>query len=150
MGQKKGTKFPNNPQIPNVPKDTPMWDGPGESTLGNMTRTWILFFQRLSGGVGTTGSLNDASGAAAGAQWAEEMPSGKVDGDNVTFTLSYAPIAGSLDLSLNIRQFEGQDYTISGKTITMTVAPKPTDLQSPYYPPPVGAPGWWLARYQHE
>ena len=121
-----------------------MWDGGGAPGLGRMTRTWILFFQRLAKGLGDVASLNDAGGQ--GSVWTQEQPAGKVDGVNTIFTLSYAPTPGSLDLMLNIRQRENQDYTIDGQTITFAVAPKPTDISSPYYP---NGAGWFLARYQH-
>lgn len=39
--------------IPKVPIRTPMFDGPGMSALGNLTRTWIYFFERRFGGSGS-------------------------------------------------------------------------------------------------
>lgn len=54
-----------------------------------------------------------------------ETPSGTVDGTNVTFTLSKSPSpANSLRLFKNgVLMVQGTDYTISGATITYTVAP---------------------------
>ena len=52
------------------------------------------------------------------------------DGSNVTFTLSNAPLANSLDVYLNgIRQPEGsgEAFTISGVTITFAIAPATDD-----------------------
>lgn len=56
-----------------------------------------------------------------------ETPSGTVNSSNVTFTLANTPIAGTEQIYLNgILQDEGggNDYTISGATITFVVAPE--------------------------
>lgn len=59
----------------------------------------------------------------------DEVPSGTINGSNVTFTLSQTPkenstTEGSVDLYLNgLKQTPGVHYTISGVTITMTTAP---------------------------
>lgn len=56
----------------------------------------------------------------------KEIPSGSINGANVTFTLANTPIAGSEELFLNgILQESGagNDYTISGSVITMLTAP---------------------------
>jgi hypothetical protein len=53
-----------------------------------------------------------------------ETPSGTIDGVNQEFTLSKTPETGSLTLLLNgLMQWEGDDYTLAGGTITMTNAP---------------------------
>lgn len=55
-----------------------------------------------------------------------EPLSGTIDGSNVTFTISQTPLANTLDVRLNgqvLRSGAGNDYTISGTTITMAVAP---------------------------
>lgn len=55
-----------------------------------------------------------------------ETPSGTVDGSNVTFTLANTPTAGSEEVFLNGLLQEagaGNDYTISGATITYLSAP---------------------------
>lgn len=55
-----------------------------------------------------------------------ETPSGTVDGVNVTFTLAFTPASGSEHVYLNgVLQDVGggNDYTISGPTITFAVAP---------------------------
>jgi len=61
-----------------------------------------------------------------------ETPTGDLDGVDVTYTLANAPSpAGSLHLYLNgIRQKSGggNDYTLSGSTITFAVAPVSTDV----------------------
>lgn len=56
---------------------------------------------------------------------AKETPAGTVDGVNMTFTLANAPIAGTEHLYWNGMLLEsgaGNDYTISGATITMLFA----------------------------
>lgn len=55
-----------------------------------------------------------------------EVPSGTINGSNVTFTLANTPTAGSVLLYKNgQRQLAGggADYTISGATITYNAAP---------------------------
>ena len=54
-----------------------------------------------------------------------EVPSGSINGSNVTFTLANTPVAGSVHLFINgLRGLvgSGNDYTISGGTITMEYA----------------------------
>jgi len=56
-----------------------------------------------------------------------ETPSGAINGSNVTFTLASTPVAGSEEVYLNGILQEpgaGNDYTISGATITYLTAPK--------------------------
>jgi len=55
-----------------------------------------------------------------------ETPSGTINGSNVTFTLAATPATGSERLHKNgirLKSGAGNDYTISGATITMAVAP---------------------------
>jgi hypothetical protein len=57
-----------------------------------------------------------------------EHPSGTQDGVNVTFTLLNTPISGKINLFVNgLLQDVSDDYTISGNTITMSLAPISTD-----------------------
>lgn len=56
----------------------------------------------------------------------KEIPSGTINGSNVTFTLANTPVAGSEHVYLNGILQEagaGNDYTISGATITYLTAP---------------------------
>ncbi len=70
-----------------------------------------------------------------------EVPAGTLNGTNMVFTLSFAPAAGSLLLTVNgVAQnpgsgspLTGADYTVSGATITYTVAPKATDWHRAWY-----------------
>lgn len=67
----------------------------------------------------------------------EEVPSGAINGSNTTFTLANAPNpSASLQLFLNgvlQAQGAGEDYTLSGSTITFTVAPSTGDLLLCWY-----------------
>ena len=56
----------------------------------------------------------------------KEIPSGSINGANVTFTLANTPIAGSEHIYLNgvlQESGSGNDYTITGATITYLSAP---------------------------
>lgn len=66
----------------------------------------------------------------------DETPSGSINGSNVTFTLADTPVAGSVKLYLNgLRQKvgAGNDYTISGTTITYLTAPLTGDVLTADY-----------------
>jgi hypothetical protein len=61
----------------------------------------------------------------------EEIPSGSLNGSNVTYTLAFTPVSGKLKLFLNgirLRSGAGNDYTISTATITMATAPTSNDV----------------------
>jgi len=56
----------------------------------------------------------------------KEVPSGSINGSNTSFTLANTPVSGSEHVYLNgllMRSGAGNDYTISGTTITMATAP---------------------------
>lgn len=56
-----------------------------------------------------------------------ELPSGTINGSNVTFTLANTPLANKFALYYNgqrLRAGGTEDYTISGNTITLAFAPK--------------------------
>jgi hypothetical protein len=61
-----------------------------------------------------------------------EIASGALDGSNVTFTLTHAPMVGKLQLFQNRGALTTlapmSDYSITGNTITMAVAPASTDV----------------------
>lgn len=76
----------------------------------------------------TDGSIITLAGGSASA-W-NEIPSGAINGVNVTFTLAHAPTSGSLRLyqnGLRLRAGASNDYTLSGNTITMNNAPTTGD-----------------------
>ena len=55
-----------------------------------------------------------------------ELPSGTIDGSNVSFTLAHTPNpAASLILTSGMVLRQGSDYTISGATITFTIGAQP-------------------------
>lgn len=59
-----------------------------------------------------------------------ELPSGLINGANTTYTLANTPVAGSEHVYLNgiLQQSgAGEDYTISGLTITYLAAPQTND-----------------------
>jgi len=102
------------------------------STLGFLTlvgaSTLIKPSQIKSGGVIGSFSLTSINGVVA---WTAittpnfsdaETPSGTINGTNTTFTLAHADAAtgNSLILTLNgiVLQGNGNDYTLSGNTIT--------------------------------
>jgi hypothetical protein len=81
------------------------------------------------------GDLVDGGVAPSGANSADgEVPSGTVNGSNVTFTLAHAPSpASSLKLYFNgLRQRLTTDYTLSGTAITFTTAPDAGGLLADY------------------
>lgn len=58
-----------------------------------------------------------------------ETPSGTINGTNTSFTLSTTPIIGTEEVYLNgLAQYQTEDYTISGATITYLVAPVAGDI----------------------
>lgn len=66
----------------------------------------------------------------------DETPSGTINGSNTSFTLANSPNpAASLMLFKNGQKLEpgGLDYTLSGATITATVAPKTGDVLTASY-----------------
>jgi len=69
--------------------------------------------------------LEAGGGGGGGATHRYEVPAGTVDGANVTFTITYTPVSGSLLLFYNglLLKGGGNDYTLSSKTITFTEAP---------------------------
>lgn len=81
-------------------------------TLGTTAITW----QQIP----TTAGLSNSNFVD------KETPSGSVNGSNVTFTLANTPVSGSEHVHLNgllQEQGSGNDYTISGATITYLSAP---------------------------
>ena len=70
-----------------------------------------------------------------GTFWAEETPVGSINGVNQTFTLSYTPNpVSSVELEVNGQTVVyGDDFTISGDTLTTVIAyPTGTTLRIRY------------------
>lgn len=81
-------------------------------TLGTTAITWI--------------NPIASAGLAASNFVFGETPSGTVNGSNTSFTLAYTPTSGTVRLYIEgwrLYPGSGNDYTISGNTITMAVAP---------------------------
>ena len=56
------------------------------------------------------------------------VPRGAIDGVNTEFTLIEEPTAGSVRVFINgLEQFEGKDFSVAGKMITMVRPPQPGD-----------------------
>lgn len=97
----------------------------GSLAFGSATRT-IDGDSITSSDKTKTYNLPTASGTLLGAgSFAQETPSGTVNGSNTAFTLANTPgAAGTVLLSLDgVSLIQGTDYTISSATITMTTAP---------------------------
>jgi hypothetical protein len=80
-------------------------------TLGSTSVT----FQQVNGSGLTSSNFVD-----------KEVPSGSINGSNTSFSLANTPVAGSEHVYLNgvlQESGSGNDYTISGATITMLTAP---------------------------
>jgi hypothetical protein len=77
----------------------------------------------------TSGVFNCSGGAGAAPTWAAEVPGGTINGTNTVFTLVNTPIINSQFLFWNgLALFPGAgDYTISGSTLTLTIAPQVDD-----------------------
>lgn len=81
-----------------------------------------------SPGNGTTVTMPAATGTAMiSAGLVQEIPSGTVNGSNTSFTLANTPGASATVIlhldGMVLTQGAGKDYTLSGSTITMAVAP---------------------------
>lgn len=75
--------------------------------------------------------IGGGGGSALFVDEVQEVPSGTINGSNVTFTLSATPVAGTVKLFKNgllLLAGAGNDYTISGATITMATAPPSTPV----------------------
>jgi len=91
----------------------------------------IIYLSTANGGgtIGTTAITFQSVGVSAGLQNSnfvdKEIPSGAINGSNTTYTLANTPVLGSEHLYLNgvlQESGSGNDYTISGATITMLTA----------------------------
>lgn len=106
-------------------------------------------FPALTGDVTTTaGSLSTTVNHTSGSGFckytdfiANETPSGTINGSNATFTLANTPATvnsavSSLEVVLNgvvLEGGSGNDYTLSGNTITMLLVPQTGDKLRAYY-----------------
>lgn len=81
-------------------------------TLGSTNITWVNITPS-AGGLSASNFVHN------------ETPSGSINGSNTGFTLANTPTAGTVQLILNGIELlaGGNDYSISGTSITMTTAP---------------------------
>lgn len=82
----------------------------------------------LAGYPGGTANFLRADGAFAPPPTAgivREIPTGSLDGSNITFTLANTPIANSEEVYLNglLQDARGIDYSISGAVVTFLIPP---------------------------
>lgn len=56
-----------------------------------------------------------------------EIPTGAINGSNVTYNLAFAPISGSLKLHLNGNRLNPSSFSLNISTITMVTAPETGD-----------------------
>jgi hypothetical protein len=101
--------------------------GGGIRTVAALTSaTFTLIANGTAAGSWDPGSTATPTGLTATNFVTRETPSGTVNGSTTSFTLANTPTAGSESLYLNGLLMEpgaGNDYTISGATITMLSAP---------------------------
>jgi hypothetical protein len=91
------------------------------------THGYMLYFNNPAGKL-------DYYGLEESTTYANEVPTGAVNGINVTYTLQQTPHVGRLMLFLNgVLQKPGEDYSLSGVTITMTTAPESGDQPLAWY-----------------
>lgn len=97
----------------------------GLGTLATQSGT----FSGTSSGTNTGDQTLSGLGGVAAADIIDgETPAGTMNGSNPTFTLANTPVAGSVKLYLRgvrLRSGAGNDYTISGGTITMLTGKLP-------------------------
>lgn len=87
-------------------------------------------------GAGQTGSVIgnivtvDIPGGGSGSTLTMEIPSGAIDGSNVTYTIVHTPI---VFLTYGSILADPEDYSISGTTITMTFPLSPGNVLQSFY-----------------
>lgn len=121
---KSSTFFPTNMLIVGLTYD-------GERVRVEVEEQGANLGHEIVGLINQTNTSSGVSGGGGGGGSSagfvdREMPSGVIDGVNTAFTLSQAPVAGSEHVFLDgvLRNSgSGNDYTISGASITMSVAP---------------------------
>jgi len=96
-----------------------------ELIKGEVTKAYRGGSNIVGGGSGDTGG-----GTGTSPNFSDnEVPSGTINGSNVTFTLLHTPLTGTLHLYYNgLRQTPTSDYSIVGSVITLVSAPIPTDV----------------------
>jgi hypothetical protein len=105
-------------------------------TTANASRTAHGLMPKIPGTAGycldsTTGTWRQqvcgqgGSGGSSSIEVRNEVPSGAVDGINVTFTLANNPIGTSVNVFLNgLKQTPSVDYTLNGNSIVFIYTPQ--------------------------
>lgn len=115
----------------------------GQLIVGNASNvpTWTTMSGDVTLSSAGVATVNNTSGSGfvkySNYIW-NETPGGTINGSNTSFTLAHAPANSgtALELTLNGVTLEpgtGNDYTISGSTITMLFAPVTGDKLRAYY-----------------
>ena len=81
--------------------------------------------------ISDTGVVTVTGGLTTSSFTFNETPTGSVDGMNTDFVLAAAPVSGKLSVTKNglkLKPGAGNDYTVTGDTITMASAPESGDL----------------------
>jgi len=102
--------------------------GNGSNVATGVTMTGDVTISNT--GVTTVNSTSGSGFTKYGTFVPRETPTGLMNGSNTVFTLANTPVSGQEDVYLNGILQEpgaGNDYTISGTTITMLTAPAATD-----------------------
>lgn len=102
------------------------------SVPANTTAIIILIAAGSAAGTWTAGTTAAATGLSTSNFVTRETPSGTLNSSNPTFTLANTPTPGTEEVFFNGALLEpgaGNDYTISGATLTMLTVyiPAPTD-----------------------
>jgi hypothetical protein len=101
--------------------------GGGVRSIAALTSATVtLIAAGSAAGTWDPGSTATPTGLTTSNFVTRETPSGTINGSNVTFTLANTPVSGTESLFMNGMLLEpgaGNDYTISGATITMLSAP---------------------------
>jgi hypothetical protein len=98
-----------------------------EEGTANADTAWVLTTNATITLGSTSLTFVKFAGAHSGEEWVDkETPSGSINDVNVTFTLANTPVSGSEHVFLNgvLQEGGGEDYSISGVTITFTAAPE--------------------------
>src|SRR5215471_1680589 len=110
------------------------------STVSAPANGQVLTYDAPSGRWKAETPTGGGGGGGTAGTW--EVPTGTLNGTNTTFTLSATPATNSLLLFMDgVEQEPGTDYTLSGATITYTVAPLSTDWHLAYYDTASGTGG---------
>lgn len=89
-------------------------------SYNNLKETPQMYRSGREGFVG--GDSNPSGGGATFVD--DETPDGLINGTNKEFTLSKVPVAGSLKVYVNGQRMDNaEDYILSNKTITLSIAP---------------------------